>query len=264
MCRVQKYRTKKQQWEAAVTAGISYRRYLPGLVGLAFALLLAACAGAPPVPAPAPQPVAAPQPSPDEKRQRAIAYFLARAEAAMEQGMLTEPAGASAYDFYLNVRHFDPDNRRAASGIQSIVLQLVDQAREALRSRAFGRVNSLLNTAEQLAPDNPLSAELRKQLAREQSHAQENSAQVDMPGAETVSLPAAELSAKSAQVISLLQATAERIRQGGLRVIIVARNDAEGRWIYGQLREAVPEYRVRGDIKLGSPPKLLLARPEGE
>ncbi|MFC6981009.1 hypothetical protein [Microbulbifer taiwanensis] len=61
--------------------------------------------------------------------------------------------------------------------------------------------------------------------------------------------------------MELLRGAAQRIRRGELRVIIVARNDAEGRWIYQQLREAVPGYRVRGDIKLGSPPRLLLIQP---
>lgn len=229
---------------------------------LGFALILGACARQPPVPPP-PPPTPPPQqpsePTEAEKRARAVQYFLGRAESALEQGLLTEPAGASAYDFYLNVLHFEPGNRRAAVGIQSIVLELVDQAREALRSRAFGRVRALLDTAEQLSPDNPLSLELRAQLAQEQSRAQ-----VKLPAGESVALPADGLSAKSEAVTALLQSTAEHIRRDNLRVMIVARSDAEGRWIYRQLREAVPGYRVRGDITVGSPPQLLLIQPQGE
>ncbi|WP_308363872.1 MULTISPECIES: N-acetylglucosaminyltransferase [unclassified Microbulbifer] len=232
-----------------------------GLV-LACLLWLAGCGGsAPPQPQPAPQPqpVKPRGPSPEEIRQRAVNYFLQRAEEAERKGFLTEPAGASAYDHYLRVRQLDPGNTRAASGIQSIVLELVASARDALRRRAFGEVNSFLNRAEELAPGNPLTAEVRAQLARERSRAS-----VSLPEGESVPLPAAQLAARSDAIVELLRNTALRIRRDELRVIIVARNDAEGRWVYQQLREAVPGYRVRGDIKLGASPQLLLTQPARE
>jgi hypothetical protein len=40
--------------------------------------------------------------------------------------------------------------------------------------------------------------------------------------------------------------------------MIIARTDVEGRWIYQKMRDAVPGYRVRGDIKLGNPPRVQL------
>ena len=63
-------------------------------------------------------------------------------------------------------------------------------------------------------------------------------------------------------MVQMLAGIAQRIRQHQMRVIIVARDDSEGRWIYGQLRQAVPGYRVRGDIKLGNPPRLLLQKSQ--
>ncbi|WP_139304912.1 N-acetylglucosaminyltransferase [Microbulbifer marinus] len=223
------------------------------------ALWLSGCVTRPPLPAPRAIPL--PQstaPSPEEIRQRNVAFFLERAEAAQREGFLTQPAGASAYDYYLRVKQLDPDNRRAASGIQTIVIEFVERARDALRRRAFGEVNSYLSRAEELAPGNALVAEVRAQLVRERSRAK-----LDLPQGETVALPAAQLAAKSDDAVALLRGAAERIRRDGLRVIIVARTDAEGRWIYQQLREAVPGYRIRGDIKLGNPPRLLLITSTG-
>ncbi|WHI48901.1 hypothetical protein [Microbulbifer sp. VAAF005] len=78
-----------------------------------------------------------------------------------------------------------------------------------------------------------------------------------------IGLPAGELAARSAGLVEQLQRVAGRIRSEQLRVIIVARSDAEGRWVYQQLREAVPGYRVRGDIKVGNPAKLILIKPSG-
>ncbi|MFV8783477.1 N-acetylglucosaminyltransferase [Microbulbifer sp. SA54] len=230
------------------------------MVGLS--VLFSGCASAPPPP-PAPKaipvPVAPKGPTEEEIRQRAVEHFLQRAEAAQREGFYTMPAGASAYDFYLNVQQLDPGNKRAATGIQLIVMELVARARDALRQRAFGQVDSLLNRADEIAPGNALSAEVRTQLQQEKRRAAADVV-MDGPGAQAVLLPPAELASKSPQVVQMLRSTAERIRQHEMRVIIVARNDAEGRWIYGQLREAVPGYRVRGDIKLGNPPRLLLQK----
>ncbi|WP_226665104.1 N-acetylglucosaminyltransferase [Microbulbifer aggregans] len=230
------------------------------MIGLS--VLFSGCASAPP-PAPAPKaiplPVEPKGPTEEEIRQRAVEHFLRRAEAAQREGFYTMPAGASAYDFYLNVQQLDPGNQKAAAGIQIIVMELVARARDALRQRAFGQVSSLLNRADEIAPNNPLSAEVRTQLQREQRRAAADVA-LDGPGAQAVPLPPAELTSKSPLVVQLLRATAERIRTHEMRVVIVARNDAEGRWIYSQLREAVPGYRVRGDIKLGNPPRLLLQK----
>ncbi|WP_460804035.1 N-acetylglucosaminyltransferase [Microbulbifer agarilyticus] len=222
-------------------------------------VLLAGCATPPP---PVPQVVVPPAPtgpSPEEVRQRAIRHFLTRAEVAQREGFITMPAGASAYDFYLQVLQLDPGNTQAKAGIQTLVMHQVDRARDALRRRSFGQVNSLLNTADEIAPGNPLSAEVRAQLQREQQRARQD-VTLDGPGAQTVALPSAELSARSEAMVEMLTKTAQRIQQHQLRVIIVARDDAEGRWIYSQLRQAVPGYRVRGDIKLGNPPRLLLQK----
>lgn len=229
---------------------------------VAMLLLLAACtapAPAPTTPQPPPPAPVPTGPSEEEIRQRAVAHFLRRAEEAQREGFLTMPAGASAYDFYLNVEQLDPGNQRAATGIQTIILQLVDQARDALRHRSFGRVNSLLNRAEQIAPGNPLSAEVRAQLKREQARAAADKVPAGA-GAQAVPLSPAELDARSENMTQVLNGIAQQIREHQMRVIIIARTDAEGRWIYSQLRQAVPGYRVRGDIKLGSPPRLLLQK----
>ncbi|WNZ56845.1 N-acetylglucosaminyltransferase [Microbulbifer sp. MKSA007] len=183
---------------------------------------------------------------------------MSRAEQALRKGHLTQPAGASAYDYYLRVLQLQPDNSKAETGIQTIVVTYVERARDALRRRDFGEVNTLLKRAEMLAPANPLVAEVRTQLVRERGRAQ-----LDLPQGEVIGLPAGELAVRSAGLVEQLQRVAGRIRSEQLRVIIVARSDAEGRWVYQQLREAVPGYRVRGDIKVGNPAKLILIKPSG-
>ncbi|WHI50830.1 N-acetylglucosaminyltransferase [Microbulbifer sp. MLAF003] len=247
--------TKKQQRGIALP---SFER-LHSLSGCLFMILvLGACSSNQPVPAP---PSPAPKkagPSAEAVRRGNVNFFLKRAEQALRKGHLTQPAGASAYDYYLRVQQLDPGNRGAQTGIQTIVVTYVEQAREALRRRAFGEVQTLLKRAEMLAPGNALVAEVRENLLRERGRAR-----LDLPEGESIGLPAAELNARSKHLSSQLDKIAQRIRKEQLRVIIVARDDAEGRWIYQQLREAVPGYRVRGDIKVGSPARLVLVKPSG-
>ncbi|WP_193432819.1 N-acetylglucosaminyltransferase [Microbulbifer mangrovi] len=237
------------------------RRPKMGAMALVLLTVLGGCATQPPPAAP-PKPVPPPKPagpSPEEIRQRAVQHFLGRAERAQREGFITMPAGASAYDFYLQVLQLDPGNTQAAAGIQILVMDLVARARDALRQRAFGQVRSLLNTADEISPGNPLSKEVRAQLQREQQRARQD-VTLDGPGAQTVPLAASELNARSDAMVQMLTSVAQRIREHQLRVIIVARTDAEGRWVYSQLRQAVPGFRVRGDIKLGNPPRLLLQK----
>jgi ABC-type branched-subunit amino acid transport system substrate-binding protein len=42
------------------------------------------------------------------------------------------------------------------------------------------------------------------------------------------------------------------------RITIVSRSDAEGRWMYQQMREVLAEYRLRGNIVQGQVPKIIL------
>jgi len=221
-------------------------------------VVLGACTSNQPVPAPASPPPKKTGPSQEEIRRGNVTFFLKRAEQALNKGYLTQPAGASAYDYYLRVKQLDPDNRRAQTGIQTIVVTYVEQAREALRRRAFGEVQTLLKRAEMLAPGNALVGEVRGQLVRERGRAR-----LDLPEGESIGLPASELNARSERLSNQLRQVAQRIRSEQLRVIIIARDDAQGRWIYQQLREAVPGYRVRGDIKVGRPARLLLVKPNG-
>ncbi|MFA0810923.1 N-acetylglucosaminyltransferase [Microbulbifer epialgicus] len=247
--------TKKQQRGIALP---SFERLHSLGVCLFMAVLLGACSANQPIPPPASPPPKKTGPSAEEVRRGNVTFFLKRAELALGKGHLTQPAGASAYDYYLRVQQLDPGNRRAQTGIQTIVVTYVEQAREALRRRAFGEVQTLLKRAEMLAPGNALVAEVRESLLRERGRAR-----LDLPEGESIGLPTAELNTRSERLSGQLQKVAQRIRSEQLRVIIVARDDAEGRWVYQQLRAAVPGYRVRGNIKIGSPARLLLVKPSG-
>jgi hypothetical protein len=71
----------------------------------------------------------------------------------------------------------------------------------------------------------------------------------------------ADLSARNEHVKSQLAALAKRVQTSKEYVLIYARNDAEGRWVYQQMRKASANYRLRGNIKQHQKPRVVLDAP---
>lgn len=59
----------------------------------------------------------------------------------------------------------------------------------------------------------------------------------------------------------MLEQLARRVSQSDESIMIYARNDAEGRWIYKTMKDAVGDYRIRGDIRISRQPALELLSP---
>jgi hypothetical protein len=71
-----------------------------------------------------------------------------------------------------------------------------------------------------------------------------------------VPLDAAALSARSPELASRLAALGALAKQEHTWVTISARNDAEGRWIYQQLRKAPGEHRIRAELVIAGAPSV--------
>lgn len=190
--------------------------------------------------------------------------FLAEAETAFRAGYLTEPAHDNAYDRFQSVLMLNPDNSVARAGVQAILLNYTDRIRNALKEGHGGFAASLLHKAELYYPANPLLMDLKKEVARLKAREEEmilstenisDDARMEFP------LPPGALSRKSQTVADYLSRIAQRVKETDESIMIYARTDAEGRWIYGQLKDAVPGYRVRGDIRIAQSPKISILPP---
>lgn len=230
--------------------------------------LLLALTGCNALPQPASQPSQAPEaPAPSaptevslkERRQASIERWLKEAEQALSENRLLTPVGDNAHDRYRAVLLLDPENQRAASGLQAVTLRYVALARSAAGRGALGEAESFLRKAREVDDDNPLVEELAQNIATERER-QQNAASVEREG-QRYQLNPHQLSARAPELVEQLHELAKQVRESGEFMLIVARTDAEGRWIYQQMREAVPEYLLRGDIHLGSPPHIELQAP---
>lgn len=197
------------------------------------------------------------QPTAISPQEKVINVMLAEADYALSQNRLLNPISDNAHDRYRSVLLIDAKNERALLGLQTIALRLVELARSAAVRGDLATAQTMIKYARSI-DNNPVvqdAAEtLRKQLANMPP------ARPYQAGEGEQILDAALLKAKSPALLSQLNSIALKAKQSGDFVLIVAQNDAEGRWIYEQLRKAVPGFLVRGDIKVGRPARVKLVK----
>lgn len=229
---------------------------------LAGTLVLGGCASREPAqtvyegtPLPEPQPVVAPATGGADEafaRSMLLADMLYEARVAYDDNRLTSPSGDNALDRYYQVLQLDPGNAVALQGIQDIVLRYVDLADVAMRQGQYAEADSLLDRAEALNVARPelLAAWQRLERARQ---TEVRRYELDPNG----------LAEQSLEIMVQIGEIAQHIQRSEATFLINARNDAEGRWIYKVMREAVGGYRLRGNIDISSNPGILVTLPAG-
>ncbi|UZJ44862.1 hypothetical protein OOT55_02075 [Marinimicrobium sp. C6131] len=233
-------------------------RMLGGMTGLALLLGCSSPAPTPTAPQPSPAAVEA-APEPILTREERLERWLDEGDRALSADRLLSPLGDNAHDRYRAVLIYEPENTRAISGLQAIALRYLDLARSAAARSAFSQALGYLDLAASVDPGNPLVADFRGDIQRQQERL--HSASPLTQDGQVVQLNGELLRQRADRLVGELHELARRVRDGGDFVLIVARTDAEGRWVYQQMRDGVPGYLLRGDIKLGSPPRIELLPP---
>jgi len=228
-------------------------------------LLLTACEGLRQAPAPVELPPLLPVPdapveaeatlrlTPEQDRyQRMIADWLYEGLRALREDRLMTPAERSAYNYFSRVLSLEPDNVVARDGMEDIVLRYVQLADTASRQGQFDNAESFLRRAGRVISDHEQISAGQALLARERTRT--HSVHLLDVGA---------VRARDAERLPELATLALTAREDGLFVLITAPDDAIGRWIYGQMQEALEEHRLRGDIEIGQQPSVRLVHPPG-
>jgi hypothetical protein len=226
-----------------------------------------------PEPAPAPQPAAVipavqptepPPPPPPPPAPWGVTTLLMQADMAFKRGRYTSPAEDNAFDRYKAVLVLDPDNAQALAGLDSVHLAYIDYARAVKASGNIPEATELVTRGATYFPQSPLLNELRLALKRAQAttapREQQRGSSVALDGTRVL-LPEAHLVKQTAEVKSLLVGLANRVRKSDESILIIARNDREGRWIYQVMQQAVSGYRIRGDIHLSRTPAIEFMPP---
>ncbi len=202
-------------------------------------------------------------------KQVMVENLLAQAEQSFRKGHLTDPAHNNAYDRFQSVLILDPANSEARAGLQAMVIQFAEGVRQALARSRTREARVLLREAEAYFPEHQLLADLRgemKQMRRAMpADSTVRTATIKRAGKidaiDEYPLSTAVLSGQRDSLLPLLATLAQRVAQTNESVMIYARTDAEGRWLYKQMKKAAQGYRIRGDIRLSKSPKIAILPP---
>jgi hypothetical protein len=190
-------------------------------------------------------------------QQKVVHRLLAEADYCLSRNQLLNPIADNAHDRYRSVLLMEPENERAKLGLQAIALRFVDLAQTAAKRGNLSEANTMIKYAKSI-DNNPVVQDAANSLRKQLVNIPPAKAYVAGEG-ETV-LDAKMLQAKDPQLTTQLTSVAHKAKQTDQFVLIIARTDADGRWVYQQLRNAVPGYLVRGDIRIGSPARVKLVK----
>lgn len=169
---------------------------------------------------------------------------------ALDNDHLTEPREGSAADYFGQVLDVAPDNAIALDGMRRLVARYVSLAEQAYGNGARAAAEGYLRKAEPYAIPADGLAQLRQRWANTQA--------VRAKPDNEFLLDVAALDARGEDITWRLTEIAVKAMRAESRITIVSRSDAEGRWIYQQMREVLAEYRLRGNIVQGQVPKVIL------
>ncbi len=210
---------------------------------------------------------AVPVPAVEKKRDiRAenIQRLLSAAEDALVAKRFTTPVQDNAYDRYQAVLMMDAGNQRALAGIQAIFSKYASMTRSAIRQGDFTKARSKLEKARFVDSHNADLSQLTNELViaqRQHVPRPQTAVAAVTKNKNEVILNVASLSQRDDALVEQLQSLAVNVKEKDESVLIYARNDAEGRWIYKKMAEAVIGYRLRGDMRIGKKPKIQILPP---
>ncbi len=179
-----------------------------------------------------------------EARRHRLRVLLANAEMALAADRLMIPSSDNAYDWYKQVLALDELNPEAHWGMKQITARYLQLAEQAFVSGRVEEAERMLQGAENISATPQQIATLRERYRQQHSDNE-------------VFLAGKALASRGEEIQQQLKTLAEQARQSQSRLLIVARNDGEGRWIYQQMRNSVDGYRLRGNIEVGRVPRIV-------
>ena len=195
------------------------------------------------------------QPSPEEVVEQTppppvevpdLNPLLDRAEAAVAQERLIGGPD-DAHALYRSVLEIEPDNADALYGIERITETFIQRARNAIRRERWTVARHLLEQAAKADGDHPSLHAANTQLRQ-------------LRDAERLQLDLSRdnLRARGKASAEALAAFGVHARKRNARAIIRAGSDIEGRWVYARLNDAPGYARIRGEIEIGHPPRVVI------
>ena len=181
---------------------------------------------------------------------RMIADLLFAGLQALDADRLLTPVDDNAHARFQRVLAYDPDNEIALQGLQDIVARYLQLAEEASRQGLFEEAELMLDRAR-FVDDQHSSIEPVAQAIEQERNS----------GDLFFDFDAGTLARRGDDVRNQLSEIAEQAREHNAFFLITAPSDDLARWMFSVMREAVPGYRLRGNIELASRANIRLRMP---
>ncbi len=183
--------------------------------------------------------------------QRMIADTLYEGLQALDADRLLTPPGDNAHERFLRVLSFEPDNDIALQGVRDIVGRYLELSAEAARQGRFEQAGVFLERARAVDRENHPGIARGEALLRAERDSDDLFYELD----------GRAVAARSERARGRLADIARRARAHDALFLITAPSDEAARWIYSVMSEAVPGYRLRGNIELAARSSVRLRMP---
>lgn len=177
-----------------------------------------------------------------------VQRMLREAEMAFLDHRLTTPVGDNAWERYQKVLSLDPGNESATRGISDLVEKYLEWALEDIETGNIRKAGDNIARARAIDNTHPNLPAVEVRLAEKLKDSEE-----------LIRLQISDLDRRSPALEQRLMVLGAHIQSINAMVVIVARSDAEGRWIYQQMNKADPDNRIRAQIRIEGQPYLRIA-----
>ena len=185
-----------------------------------------------------------------EGGQRMIADLLFAGLQALDADRLLTPVDDNAHARFQRVLAYDPDNEIALEGLQDIVERYLQLAEEASRQGLFDEAETMLDRARFVDDEHPNIEPVAQAINDERNS-----------GDLFFDFEATALARRTDAVQAQLSDIAEQAKEHNAFFLITAPSDDLARWMFSVMRDAVPGYRLRGNIELASRANIRLRMP---
>ena len=184
------------------------------------------------------------KPQPQQRRQ--LTLLLDKADKAIERGRFIAPQFDNANGYYRQVLVLDAGNEQALAGLQNLIEILSLKAKQSLEIDRIRDYRVYTSWIEQIVPSSPVLAELKALDPDRQTSG----------GSWTIAV--SDLKARNSNAKKSIKQAALTAKAYQSRVKIIAPTDADGRWIYQQMRSVADEYLFRSSLIIGDKAKIVV------
>jgi hypothetical protein len=182
---------------------------------------------------------------PQSQQLAQVTLLLAKANEATERGRFVAPQFDNANSYYRQLLVLSPANDQVLAGIQNLADILSLKAKQSLEVDRVQDYRVYTSWIEQIVPGSLLLAELKGLDPAQQD------------GGNSWAISSSDLAARNSNAKKKIKQAALTVKAYASRVKIIAPTDADGRWIYQQMRVFADDYLFRSSLIIGDKPAIV-------